>query len=144
MSALTTTVLPEWKYMQFSAWSTPYYGTMQSNVTMDMDDLLFASNATTQATDDEESIFYCPFMKSPISNLILMLLYAMVCLIGLFGNTLVIYVVFRFSKMQTVTNLYLINLGEWTFIPNGLCCENDGWWFFIQRNRFILNYLRLF
>lgn len=34
----------------------------------------------------------------------------MVCLVGLLGNTLVIYVVVRFSKMQTVTNLYIVNL----------------------------------
>ncbi|CAL8126372.1 unnamed protein product [Orchesella dallaii] len=37
-------------------------------------------------------------------------LYGIVCLIGLAGNTLVIYVVVRFSKMQTVTNLYIVNL----------------------------------
>lgn len=29
---------------------------------------------------------------------------------GLCGNSLVIYVVLRFSKMQTVTNLYILNL----------------------------------
>ena len=29
---------------------------------------------------------------------------------GLCGNTLVIYVVLRYSKMQTVTNLYILNL----------------------------------
>jgi hypothetical protein len=33
-----------------------------------------------------------------------------VCIIGLVGNTLVIYVVIRFSKMQTVTNMYIVNL----------------------------------
>ncbi|GJQ71703.1 GPRALS3 [Trypoxylus dichotomus] len=37
-------------------------------------------------------------------------LFAMVCLVGLLGNTLVIYVVIRFSKMQTVTNMYIVNL----------------------------------
>ncbi|XP_065174234.1 somatostatin receptor type 2-like [Atheta coriaria] len=37
-------------------------------------------------------------------------LYAIVCLVGLVGNTLVIYVVVRFSKMQTVTNMYIVNL----------------------------------
>ncbi|KAG7165555.1 somatostatin receptor type 2-like [Homarus americanus] len=36
--------------------------------------------------------------------------YAITCLVGLCGNTLVIYVVTRFSKMQTVTNLYILNL----------------------------------
>lgn len=37
-------------------------------------------------------------------------LFAIVCLIGLIGNTLVIYVVLRYSKMQTVTNMYIVNL----------------------------------
>ncbi|EDV94260.1 somatostatin receptor type 2 [Drosophila grimshawi] len=43
-------------------------------------------------------------------KLISMILYALVCIVGLFGNTLVIYVVLRFSKMQTVTNIYILNL----------------------------------
>ena len=114
MTALTTTIRPpELSHMQFSTWSTPYYETMHENVTMDMDDLLFDSNTTVHPSASMENFFYCPFMKSPISNIILMVLYALVCFVGLIGNSLVIYVVFRFSKMQTVTNLYLINLGEW-------------------------------
>ncbi|ODM97955.1 Somatostatin receptor type 4 [Orchesella cincta] len=43
-------------------------------------------------------------------HLLVQALYGIVCLIGLAGNTLVIYVVVRFSKMQTVTNLYIVNL----------------------------------
>lgn len=81
---------------------------------------------------------HCPSM--PVGNLISMILYAIVCIVGLFGNTLVIYVVLRFSKMQTVTNMYILNLaiadecfligipflimtmysGEWTF-GKGMC-----------------------
>ncbi|XP_013790246.1 somatostatin receptor type 5-like [Limulus polyphemus] len=38
------------------------------------------------------------------------ILYGVVCLVGLGGNSLVIYVVVRYSKMQTVTNMYLLNL----------------------------------
>ncbi|KAF5291674.1 hypothetical protein FQA39_LY14311 [Lamprigera yunnana] len=38
------------------------------------------------------------------------ILFAIVCLVGLLGNSLVIYVVIRFSKMQTVTNMYIVNL----------------------------------
>ncbi|RWS00464.1 Somatostatin receptor type 1-like protein [Dinothrombium tinctorium] len=38
------------------------------------------------------------------------ILYGIVCIVGLCGNTLVIYVVLRFSKMQTVTNMYIFNL----------------------------------
>ena len=36
--------------------------------------------------------------------------YAIVCLIGLLGNGLVIYVVMRYSSMKTPTNMYLVNL----------------------------------
>lgn len=77
----------------------------------------------------------CPSVQMPVGNMISMMLYAIVCVVGLFGNTLVIYVVLRFSKMQTVTNMYILNLaiadecfligipfliatmhlGEWTF-----------------------------
>lgn len=41
---------------------------------------------------------------------IFIILYCLVFLIGFFGNSLVIYVVLRFSKMQTVTNMYIFNL----------------------------------
>lgn len=77
----------------------------------------------------------CPPVQNPVGSLIAMILYAIVCIVGLLGNTLVIYVVLRFSKMQTVTNMYILNLaiadecfligipflittmqvGEWTF-----------------------------
>ncbi|KAK8724211.1 hypothetical protein OTU49_011281, partial [Cherax quadricarinatus] len=47
---------------------------------------------------------------STAAVVITQLFYAITCLVGLCGNTLVIYVVTRFSKMQTVTNLYILNL----------------------------------
>ncbi|XP_053676010.1 somatostatin receptor type 5-like [Anopheles nili] len=82
----------------------------------------------------------CPSIQMPVGNVISMILYALVAIVGLFGNTLVIYVVLRFSKMQTVTNMYILNLaiadqcfligipflittmhlGEWTF-GNAMC-----------------------
>jgi somatostatin receptor 2 len=36
--------------------------------------------------------------------------FVLICIVGLCGNTLVIYVVVRYNKMQTVTNLYILNL----------------------------------
>lgn len=36
--------------------------------------------------------------------------YTIICIAGLIGNMLVIYVVTRFAKMKTVTNLYILNL----------------------------------
>ncbi|KAJ8982900.1 hypothetical protein NQ317_004330 [Molorchus minor] len=45
-----------------------------------------------------------------VVQIIQTILFTVVCLVGLVGNTLVIYVVIRFSKMQTVTNMYIVNL----------------------------------
>jgi len=41
---------------------------------------------------------------------IIQIFYALVCICGLVGNSLVIYVVLRFSKMHTVTNTYILHL----------------------------------
>lgn len=52
----------------------------------------------------------CPSTDMPWSNVVFMLLYSVVAIVGLLGNTLVIYVVLRYSNMQTVTNMYILNL----------------------------------
>ncbi|XP_060071700.1 somatostatin receptor type 2-like [Ylistrum balloti] len=51
-------------------------------------------------------------MPTSISSMtvILVISYSLICFIGLIGNGLVIYVVLRFAKMKTVTNLYILNL----------------------------------
>ncbi|GAB6020789.1 hypothetical protein CHUAL_003449 [Chamberlinius hualienensis] len=38
------------------------------------------------------------------------IIYSIICFTGILGNGLVIYVVLRYSKMQTVTNMYIFNL----------------------------------
>ncbi|KAH8334789.1 hypothetical protein KR074_002224 [Drosophila pseudoananassae] len=53
---------------------------------------------------------HCIATRNSLADLFTVVLYGIVCCIGLFGNTLVIYVVLRFSKMQTVTNIYILNL----------------------------------
>ena len=67
------------------------------------------------------------------ASYIVQVLYAIVCIVGLGGNTLVIYVVVRFSKMQTVTNLYIVNLAiaDELFligIPFLISTMNLGYW----------------
>jgi heme/copper-type cytochrome/quinol oxidase subunit 2 len=57
-----------------------------------------------------ESMMKCAGFDQPFLNLITQIVFAVVCVVGLLGNTLVIYVVLRFSKMQTVTNMYIVNL----------------------------------
>ena len=61
--------------------------------------------------------------------------YALVCIVGLCGNTLVIYVVPRYSKMQTVTNMYILNpaLADECFlvgIPFLIVTSAKGYWIF--------------
>ena len=45
-----------------------------------------------------------------LARIISQITFFLVFTVGLCGNTLVIYVVTRFSKMQTVTNFYILNL----------------------------------
>lgn len=60
---------------------------------------------TMNVTDDD---LIMP--TQPLALIVQEILFAIVCIVGLLGNTLVIYVVIRFSKMQTVTNMYIVNL----------------------------------
>ncbi|XP_060986220.1 mu-type opioid receptor [Dama dama] len=54
----------------------------------------------------------CPSAGSPsmITAVIIMALYSIVCVVGLFGNFLVMYVIVRYTKMKTATNIYIFNL----------------------------------
>ncbi|KYN12061.1 PREDICTED: somatostatin receptor type 2-like [Trachymyrmex cornetzi] len=60
-------------------------------------------------TYDDTEFLNCELNLSFIA-IINQILYSIVCIVGLLGNTLVIYVVLRFAKMQTVTNMYIVNL----------------------------------
>ncbi|KAL2101326.1 hypothetical protein ACEWY4_003087 [Coilia grayii] len=44
------------------------------------------------------------------STVVITILYFVVCIVGLCGNALVIYVILRYAKMKTVTNIYILNL----------------------------------
>ncbi|XP_076004170.1 somatostatin-like receptor F_48D10.1 [Genypterus blacodes] len=59
----------------------------------------FSSNVSTQSV---------PFQGS--STLVTAVISLTVFLVGLIGNTLAIYVVLRYAKMKTVTNIYILNL----------------------------------
>ncbi|XP_016927000.4 somatostatin receptor type 2 [Drosophila suzukii] len=87
-------------------------GTMAPNVGPQLDHKHRAvpGNGSHYLDYDEDAGADCSYSYNFILKLITMILYALVCIIGLFGNTLVIYVVMRFSKMQTVTNIYILNL----------------------------------
>uniref|UniRef100_UPI00398EBDBD somatostatin receptor type 1-like n=1 Tax=Pristiophorus japonicus TaxID=55135 RepID=UPI00398EBDBD len=42
--------------------------------------------------------------------LVIQFIYAIVCLVGLIGNSMVIFVILRYAKMKTATNIYILNL----------------------------------
>ncbi|XP_045081139.1 delta-type opioid receptor-like isoform X2 [Coregonus clupeaformis] len=45
-----------------------------------------------------------------IIAIIITTLYSIVCVLGLVGNVLVMYVIIRYTKMKTATNIYIFNL----------------------------------
>uniref|UniRef100_A0A8C4X136 Somatostatin receptor 1b n=1 Tax=Eptatretus burgeri TaxID=7764 RepID=A0A8C4X136_EPTBU len=45
-----------------------------------------------------------------VSRVVIPSIYAFVCVVGLTGNSLVIYVILRYAKMKTATNIYILNL----------------------------------
>ncbi|XP_027310181.2 mu-type opioid receptor isoform X1 [Anas platyrhynchos] len=47
---------------------------------------------------------------SVVTAIAIMALYSVVCVVGLFGNFLVMYVIVRYTKMKTATNIYIFNL----------------------------------
>nr|XP_048276031.1 mu-type opioid receptor isoform X4 [Myodes glareolus] len=54
----------------------------------------------------------CSSSGSPsmVTAITIMALYSIVCVVGLFGNFLVMYVIVRYTKMKTATNIYIFNL----------------------------------
>lgn len=45
-----------------------------------------------------------------IAGVLIPLIYIIVCVVGLGGNTLVIHIVLHYSKVESVTNIYILNL----------------------------------
>uniref|UniRef100_A0A665UTS9 Opioid receptor, delta 1b n=1 Tax=Echeneis naucrates TaxID=173247 RepID=A0A665UTS9_ECHNA len=52
--------------------------------------------------------------NSDVAGLVILVcitaLYSLICVVGLLGNVLVMYVVVRYTKMKTATNIYIFNL----------------------------------
>ncbi|XP_059932888.1 somatostatin receptor type 2-like [Gadus macrocephalus] len=63
-----------------------------------------------QANDSEGRGNYTDPSFDRTSTVVLTCLYFLVCTVGLCGNALVIYVILRYAKMKTVTNIYILNL----------------------------------
>ncbi|KAM8920876.1 somatostatin receptor type 1 [Pelodytes ibericus] len=52
----------------------------------------------------------CTSTDSPGIAIFISFVYSLVCVVGLCGNTMVIYVILRYAKMKTATNIYILNL----------------------------------
>lgn len=64
-----------------------------------------------EATNYTETCSSMPSQGLPKAFMIfIQIVYAVICVVGLCGNSLVIFVVLRYSKMQTVTNIYILML----------------------------------
>ncbi|XP_054851035.1 somatostatin receptor type 5 [Eublepharis macularius] len=67
------------------------------------------ANVSFPANTSNNTLLRFPFSPE-IHSVLIPVIYLLVCTIGLGGNTLVIYVVLRYTKMKTVTNIYILNL----------------------------------
>lgn len=54
-------------------------------------------------------------------QVILILAYSTIILFGVIGNSLVIYVVYKFKNLRTVTNFFIVNLAVADLLVNMLC-----------------------
>ncbi|XP_072135492.1 somatostatin receptor type 1 [Mobula birostris] len=73
---------------------------MLSNVSANPDDTMNGANFTHNGTTSgaySRAIF-------------ISFIYSVVCFVGLCGNSLVIYVILKYAKMKTATNIYILNL----------------------------------
>jgi neuropeptide Y receptor len=68
--------------------------------------LLATEGPMVNTTFDDQDII----LTNEYLQILFSLLYSSILILGLFGNVLVCYVVFRNKAMQTVTNLFITNL----------------------------------
>uniref|UniRef100_A0A8K9XMV3 Neuropeptide Y receptor type 2 n=1 Tax=Oncorhynchus mykiss TaxID=8022 RepID=A0A8K9XMV3_ONCMY len=79
-------------------------------------------------------------------QVVLILAYSTIILLGVVGNSLVIYVVYRFKTLRTVTNFFIANLAVADLLVNTLCLPFTlvytllGEWKFGQLLCFLLPY----
>lgn len=109
------------------SYNTSYY---YSNLTCVDGNLSYYNASDCNGTEYD---FLPPYRLPTIVVEFAKILYGIVFLVGLCGNSLVIYVVLRFSKMQTVTNMYIFNLALademfLTGLPFLLTTMTFGYW----------------
>ncbi|XP_022594060.1 neuropeptide Y receptor type 2 [Seriola dumerili] len=77
--------------------------------------------STTGTISDENFLKLDDSTKLVGVQVILILAYSTIILFGVIGNSLVIYVVFKFKNLRTVTNFFIVNLAVADLLVNTLC-----------------------
>lgn len=85
--------------------------------------LEFNSNccSTIAAINEEDFLKLDDSTKLLGVQIILILAYSTIILFGVIGNSLVIYVVYKFKNLRTVTNFFIVNLAVADLLVNMLC-----------------------
>ncbi len=79
------------------------------------------SNCCSDTIIDENVLKLDDSTKLVEVQVILILTYSTIFLFGVTGNSLVIYVVYKFKNLRTVTNFFIVNLAVADLLVNTLC-----------------------
>ncbi|XP_038570746.1 neuropeptide Y receptor type 2 [Micropterus salmoides] len=77
--------------------------------------------STTGTINDENFLKLDDSTKLVGVQVVLILAYSTIILFGVTGNSLVIYVVYKFKNLRTVTNFFIVNLAVADLLVNTLC-----------------------
>lgn len=97
--------------------------TNQLNMTEAEDSQVKSSNcgSTTETMSEERVLKLDDSTKLVGVQVVLILAYSTIILFGVIGNSLVIYVVYKFKTLRTVTNFFIVNLAVADLLVNTLC-----------------------
>lgn len=93
----TTTSLPHSHFLILSSPSEQFLGFSPT-------DASFLNNTCQNCNKPE------PRPLPGVAGILIPLIYGVVCVVGLVGNTLVIHVIVNYTKNESVTNIYILNL----------------------------------
>ncbi|KAK1886724.1 Neuropeptide Y receptor type 2 [Dissostichus eleginoides] len=95
----------------------------QFNTTQSEESQLKSNNccSNTSAINDENILQLDDSTQLVGVQVVLILAYSIIIVFGVIGNSLVIYVVYMFKNLQTVTNFFIVNLAVADLLVNTLC-----------------------
>uniref|UniRef100_A0A3Q0S6A6 Neuropeptide Y receptor type 2 n=1 Tax=Amphilophus citrinellus TaxID=61819 RepID=A0A3Q0S6A6_AMPCI len=77
-----------------------------------------SSRGETTSRDEQDTVMTT---ELPDQQVVLILAYSTIIVLGVLGNSLVIYVIYRFKTLRTVTNFFIANLAVADLLVNTLC-----------------------